>query len=74
MFQCAVPRVGVAPTSELFQSPAVTTLAISAYIINPFLVGGTGLEPARSCDHNPLKVARLPIPPPAHVKLFYRID
>ena len=26
----------------------------------------TGLEPARPCEHQPLKLARLPIPPPGH--------
>lgn len=29
-----------------------------------------GLEPSRSYDHHPLKVARLPIPPSGHKKLF----
>ena len=31
-----------------------------------YLVGETGLEPARVLPHNDLNVARIPIPPPAH--------
>ena len=30
------------------------------------LVRGRGLEPPRAEAHQPLKLARLPIPPPAH--------
>ncbi len=32
-----------------------------------FSVSRTGLEPARDNSHYPLKVARLPVPPPGHV-------
>ena len=28
---------------------------------------GTGVEPARPCDHSPLKRARLPIPPSGRI-------
>ena len=30
------------------------------------IVSRTGIEPARAVAHYPLKVARLPIPPPRH--------
>ena len=32
-----------------------------------FSVSRTGLEPARDNSHYPLKVARLPVPPPGHI-------
>ena len=35
------------------------------------LVPRKGLEPLRDCSHYPLKVARLPIPPPRHVPWHY---
>src|SRR5437016_3912502 len=33
------------------------------------LVRATGVEPARPCGHQPLKLARLPIPPRAHGRI-----
>jgi hypothetical protein len=30
----------------------------------------TGVEPARPCEHQPLKLARLPIPPPGQAALL----
>ena len=30
------------------------------------VVPGTGVEPARPCEHQILSLARLPIPPPGH--------
>lgn len=63
-----MPEIGIGPISRVFQTRAVTKLATPAYsLFQSFMVGGTGLEPARSCDHNPLKVARLPISPPAQI-------
>ncbi len=34
-----------------------------------FFVPRTGFEPARSCEHQPLKLACLPIPPPGYFGL-----
>ena len=35
------------------------------------LVRGTGFEPTHRNRHHPLKVACLPIPPPAHFKIVF---
>ena len=56
-----VPRVRVELTSEVFQTPAVTTLATSP------LCRGQDLN-LQGFPHTHLKRTRLPISPPAHVK------
>ncbi len=38
-------------------------------LIGSFFVPTTGVEPARPCEHYPLKVACLPIPPRGHNNL-----
>ena len=41
------------------------------YILNQILVRERGLEPPQPCGHYHLKVARLPIPPLAHVPGYF---
>lgn len=38
-----------------------------------YFVSRTGLEPARDNSHYPLKVARLPLPPPGHTRMRVRL-
>lgn len=37
---------------------------------NPCMVRWTGIEPAQPCSHQPLKLARLPIPPPPQTSKY----
>jgi hypothetical protein len=38
-----------------------------------FFVPGTGIEPAHSCERQILSLLRLPIPPPGHAFLGFRL-
>ena len=43
--------------------------SVSPIDITSNMVRATGVEPARPCGHQPLKLARLPIPPRAHGRI-----
>ena len=52
---------------DMKKAPAIQELAVDCDLVQNPLVGPTGVEPARPFGHMPLKHARLPIPPRAHL-------
>ena len=53
-------------SSTVFKTAAIDHSAISPLLCRANLVRRMRLELTRSCDHYPLKVACIPISPPAH--------